>query len=213
MKNFGINYKISKNNGPKQGKLPSIDIETLEKSIEKIEQELKVKPDAVHVEYLLELYSIAVEYYSAGNDPKYQVYKNKTQEIMKSENLTKLVDQEVIEHNKTIEDEVRNDNDSKEAKKENFQESINEVVIASVLEEPKNKIETVIVEENKSNINDVDKKEQVINKIEVKVEKDELNKPKIEIEEPKNEEIGKIAIVTSSDEQVKIYDEDDEEDE
>lgn len=198
MKNFGINYKISKNNGPKKGKLPSVDIETLEKSIEKVEQELKNKPDAVHVEYLLELYSIAVEYYSAGNDAKYEIYKKKTQEIMKSESLTKLVDEEIFESTKTTQEaqQVENEVVVKENELNNIQQMVNEVKIS---------------DESNENV-----QESKYEELKIKEESNaaESTKPNIEIDEPKNEEIGKIGIVSNpNEEQVKIYGSEDEEEE
>lgn len=228
MKNFGINYKISKNNGPKKGTLPSVDIETVEKSIEKVEQELKNKPDAVHVEYLLELYSIAVEYYSAGNDPKYEIYKKRTQEIMKSEILTKLVDEEVLEQNKQVHDEGDQDlneydaentkeqeQDSKAVNKGDNNEIIDKKNIQNLVNEVKIESQNESVNQNeKENTDPVNletlKKPESLNTEEPEVkskkensiqEKEEVkdNLEETVIKEPKNEEIGKISIVSNVD--------------
>lgn len=96
MKNFGINYKISKNtNEPKQGIIPSVDIETLENSIVEQENIIKDKPNGVNIEYLQELLQKAVEYFSAVNNfEKCEEYKKKIQTLMNSESLIKLVDEE-----------------------------------------------------------------------------------------------------------------------
>lgn len=57
MSKFGINYKISKHNlGPKQGVIPSIDIETVENSIEEFERKLEMNPDMELMQYLMSLY-------------------------------------------------------------------------------------------------------------------------------------------------------------
>jgi hypothetical protein len=56
MSKYGINYKINKNI-PRTGKIPDIDIETVEKSILDLEQQIEENPDLPHVEYLMDLYS------------------------------------------------------------------------------------------------------------------------------------------------------------
>ncbi len=56
MSKYGINYKINKNI-PRSGKIPDVDIETVEKSIFKLEKQIEENPDLEHVEYLMELYS------------------------------------------------------------------------------------------------------------------------------------------------------------
>jgi hypothetical protein len=78
MSKFGINYKLSKHNlGPKQGVLPAIDIDTVEKAISEVEARVEDRPDMELMQYLMSLYEKAVEYYSATNDPKYEFYRQK----------------------------------------------------------------------------------------------------------------------------------------
>jgi viroplasmin and RNaseH domain-containing protein len=57
MSKFGINYKVSKHNlEPKQGQIPAIDIETVEKNISECEARLEDNPDIELIQYLMNLY-------------------------------------------------------------------------------------------------------------------------------------------------------------
>ena len=56
MSKYGINYKINKNI-PRLGKIPDVDIETVEKSILELEQQIEQNPDLEHVDYLMDLYA------------------------------------------------------------------------------------------------------------------------------------------------------------
>jgi len=57
MSKFGMNYKVSKHNlGPKLGRIPPIDIETVEKNIIEVEGEIEFKPDLQLMQYLMTLY-------------------------------------------------------------------------------------------------------------------------------------------------------------
>ncbi len=57
MSNFGINYKVSKNNlGPKEGVIPPIDIDTVENSIAEFEAKVEKDPDMNTMQYLMTLY-------------------------------------------------------------------------------------------------------------------------------------------------------------
>lgn len=57
MSKFGINYKVTKQNtGPKQGVIPSIDIDNVEKNILEVEAKVEIKPDMEMMHYLMSLY-------------------------------------------------------------------------------------------------------------------------------------------------------------
>ena len=57
MSKFGINYKVSKHLlGPKEGTIPAIDIETVEKNIIDIENRVENQPDLELMQYLMSLY-------------------------------------------------------------------------------------------------------------------------------------------------------------
>ena len=91
MESFGIKYNISqKTIGPKEGKLPSCDIETVEKEIEEYEKKINQKDVSVEmVQYLILLYERAIEYYSAINNPRYEHFMKKTKECM---NMNIMID-------------------------------------------------------------------------------------------------------------------------
>lgn len=91
MSKFGINYKVSKNM-PKQGTLPAIDIDTVEKSIMEIENKVENNPDMELMQFLMSLYEKAVEYYSATNNPKYEYYTKKIQETLQSPRINQFLD-------------------------------------------------------------------------------------------------------------------------
>ncbi len=61
MSKFGINYKVSKHNlGPKQGTIPAVDIDTVEKNILEIEARVETHPDLELMQYLMSLYEKVV---------------------------------------------------------------------------------------------------------------------------------------------------------
>lgn len=56
MNKYGINYKINKNI-QREGKIPVIDIELVESTIEELEKKIEENPDHEHIDYLMDLYS------------------------------------------------------------------------------------------------------------------------------------------------------------
>ena len=93
MSKFGINYKISKKVlGPKSGTIPDTDIETVEKAIEDLETRIESDPDMAMIESLMDLYSKAVEYYSATNNPRYEYYKDKIHNTLATPRVTDYLD-------------------------------------------------------------------------------------------------------------------------
>ena len=75
-KEYNVNKKIIKK---RMGKLPCTDIEKVEKQIQSIEKEFKenknINMEMVH--RLMRMYQTSVEYYSAINSPKFEIYTNK----------------------------------------------------------------------------------------------------------------------------------------
>jgi hypothetical protein len=95
MSRFGINYKVSKNNTtPKTGRIPQTDIESVESTIAELEAEIEKDPEMPKVEYLMNLYSKAVEYYSATNNPKFEIYKEKIHNTLVTPRMTEFLDTE-----------------------------------------------------------------------------------------------------------------------
>jgi hypothetical protein len=116
MSRFGINYKVSKNNiEPKTGVIPQTDIDTVEKTIADMEADIENDPDMAKVEYLMDLYAKAVEFYSATNNPKYEIYKEKIHNTLATPRMTEFLDTEgnsktPRDDEKQLDDEIDNVN-------------------------------------------------------------------------------------------------------
>ena len=94
LKKKSIKYKITnKDFRPKEGELPQIQIDDVEEEINKYEVTLRLQENVneENVSYLMELYEKAVQYYSAVNDNKYELYTGKIQDMFANEEYTKLL--------------------------------------------------------------------------------------------------------------------------
>lgn len=201
MKNFGIGYKISRNQEPKKGKIPSIDIESVELSIKQVEDEIKINSDNEKVEYLLELYSNAVEYYSATNNPKYEIYKIRIQEVMNKQ----ASQSDATETNKDSTHSIETVKEPIEEIQPKQDTQIN--TLAEVTETAKEIINEDIVQVSE-NVIEVKKEEldQVHPQENRNVEVDS-------VVNSLNESLGKVEIIDEEDNATKnleIYDEDDD---
>ena len=81
-----IEFKMAnETSGGKRGEIPQIDIVAVEQEISKLEIKIKIKgKDGSNVEntkQLMNLYEKAVQYYSALNDYRYQIYMRKTKKL------------------------------------------------------------------------------------------------------------------------------------
>ena len=147
LKHENIDYKLTtKNLGPKSGELPKIDIEKVEEDI--IHSEINLKnPDNLNednVNNIVELYKKAVQYYSAVNDKKYEIYTKKIQDIIVDPKLGEL-------YNKAIEKKKENEEKEKKIKeKENKSEEIKE----------EKKKEDIKIEEKKEEVKIEEKNEE-----------------------------------------------------
>ena len=96
LKKKSIKYKITnKDFRPKEGELPQIQIDLVEEEINKYEVTLRLQENVneENVGYLMELYEKAVQYYSAVNDSKYELYMGKIQDMFANEEFTKLLNE------------------------------------------------------------------------------------------------------------------------
>ena len=180
LKHENIDYKLTtKNLGPKSGELPKIDIEKVEEDI--IHSEINLKnPDNLNednVNNIVELYKKAVQYYSAVNDKKYEIYTKKIQDIIVDPKLGEL-------YNKAIEKKKENEEKEKKIKeKENKNEEIKEEEKKENIKIEEKKEEVKIEERNEEEkkIEENNKSEEKLNeKIEEKKEKDEIKETNIE---------------------------------
>ena len=206
-----IEFKLAnESSGVKKGELPQIDIVSVEQEISKLEIKIKIKgkdnSNAENTKQLMNLYEKAVQYYSAVNDYRYQIYMRKTKKlfsqisdkdlgikksgdkkkkgkkgkIKKEKSKTKEKDTETkIEDKKEDKNEINNKNEIKkcEEKQNNKKEEIKEDKKEEIKEDKKEEIK----EDKKEEIKE-DKKE------EIKEDKKNENK-KEEIKEDKKEEI------------------------
>lgn len=142
LKQFGIDYTVTKSIlGPKTGIIPAIDIEMVEKQVIEIEEKIISDKSSEQLLFLMTLYEKAIEYYSATNNPRYQLFTKKIQEIMAQPEYNQLLEvkeegkekrdggndkkNKLTEHYSDNSEKEGISNDSKEAKKEGIQK-INE---------------------------------------------------------------------------------------
>ena len=186
LKKKSIKYKITnKDFRPKEGELPQINIDLVEEEINKYEVTLRLQENVnqENVGYLMELYEKAVQYYSAVNDNKFELYKGKIQDMFANEEFTKLLN-EKNEKKAHIKD---TDKFYKKADKENKE---NKATESNKSEKNKgdNKNENLKKEENKPPvIKDNNKEEKKEVKKEEKKENKKVEIKKEEIKEKKGE--------------------------
>ena len=96
LKKKKIKHQITnKDFRPKEGEIPQIDIDLVEEEINKYEVTLRLQENVNHenVNYLMKLYEKAVQYYSAINDNKYELYMTKIHDMFGNEEFTKLLNE------------------------------------------------------------------------------------------------------------------------
>ena len=135
LKKKSIKYKVTnKDFRQKEGELPDIKIDIIEEEINKYEVTLRLKENInlENVSYLMQLYEKAVQYYSAINDNKFELYKGKIQDMFNNKEYTELLNDKnykakdidtkinkiYIEKNEKNNDKQNIKNDKKEEKKE-----------------------------------------------------------------------------------------------
>ena len=217
-----IEFKIKNESyGSKKGELPKIDIVSVEQEISKLEIKIKIKgKEGTNMEntvQLMNLYEKAVQYYSALNDYRYQIYMRKTKKLFtnmsdKDLGFKKLEDKKGNKEekkkkgkkgkkkkakNKEDKKDDKNEENNNEKSKEKEENDIkNEVKDKnSIINE--NKQEDKKVEKKENKINEKDKKEEVVKESNeadnknIKVEKEEKKVDQIvkenEIKEKKEE--------------------------
>ena len=96
LKKKKIKHQITnKDFRPKEGEIPQIDIDLVEEEINKYEVTLRLQENVnqENVNYLMKLYEKAVQYYSALNDNKYEVFMSKIHDMLANEEFTKLLNE------------------------------------------------------------------------------------------------------------------------
>ena len=182
----------------KKGELPKIEIVDVEEEISKLEIKIKVHgKDSQSIKQLMNLYEKAVQYYSAINDYRYQIYMRKTKKLFAEINDSKksLDKKKKVKKGKGKSKKEKNKKDSTEEKKIENEEK------------EKIKADEVIKEILKENNTENEKKEENENKIEEEKENSQLEKKdkKEEKEIKKKEEEKTNKTVNKSNTKEKIH--------
>ena len=172
-----IEYKVAtESSGVKKGELPQIDIVAVEQEISKLEIKLKIRgkegSNVENTKQLMNLYEKAIQYYSAVNDYKYQIYMRKTKKL-----FTKMGDKELGikkksgEKKKGKKGKLKKEKSQKEEEKKEEKKEIKK-------DEKKEEINETKKEEEKENIKKGDENKEINNDksgniIEKKEEKEE----------------------------------------
>ena len=212
-----IEFKVAnESSGTKKGEIPQIDIVAVEQEISKLEIKLKIKgKDGSNIEntkQLMNLYEKAVQYYSALNDYRYQIYMRKTKKLFsqmsdkdlgilkgikkgkdgeKKKKGKKGKGKKEKEKTNKEKEEVKKEEDKKEIKKEEKvedkkDEKIEEKKEVKVEEKKEEKVEEKKEEQKIEKV--TEKKEEKIEEKKEEPKKVEENKENPKKEEPKKEE-------------------------
>ena len=184
LKKKSIKYKITnKDFRPKEGELPQIKIDEVEEEINKYEVTLRLQENVnqENVSYLMELYEKAVQYYSAVNDNKYELYMGKIQDMFSNEQFTKLLNEKKKANIKDIDKNYYNKNkddkkdDKKEEKKEDNNKKENINIIKDDKKEEKKEEKNEEKKEIKKEIKKEEKKAEVKFAVEGNIKKSDLD--------------------------------------
>ena len=215
-----IEFKMTNESyGAKKGELPKIDIVGVEQEISKLEIKIKIKgkegSNTENTIQLMNLYEKAVQYYSAVNDYRYQIYMRKTKKLFsnmsekdlgfkkleekggekegkkkkgKKGKKKKAKDKENKKEEKK-EDKKEEDNKSKEKEK---QEKLNSDIKNENINEDKKKEIKKEVKENNEEDSKLEDKKEIKEKEEIKEEekkgKEKENKV-VEVKETQNKKV------------------------
>ena len=89
IKKIGFKMDITKH---KEGKLPEININKTLKEILQFETQMKLSENILIFNKLLSNYEKAVEYFSAINDKRYEMYTEKIKQLLSNEKYSKFID-------------------------------------------------------------------------------------------------------------------------
>ena len=186
-----IEYKIAnESSGAKKGEIPKIDIVAVEQEISKLEIKIKLKgKDGSNMDntvQLMNLYEKAVQYYSALNDYRYQIYMRKTKKL-----FTNMSDKDLgfnkLNEEKKVKKEEKKKKGKKGKKKKNKEDKKEEKDKDKDKEENKVEVNNNEKESEENNINNDIK--------DIKEDKKEINDDKkadLKEKENQNEKIKQI---------------------
>ena len=196
-----IEFKLANESyGAKRGELPKIDITGVEQEISKLEIKIKIKgkegSNMENTVQLMNLYEKAIQYYSAVNDYRYQIYMRKTKKL-----FTTMSDKDLgfkkLEEKKGKKDEKKKKgkkgkkkkakDKTKEEKKEENKKEENKKIEQKDEQEKKEK-----EKEKEGNGFEIEEKNEIIEdkkQIKKEIKKEEIKEEK---KETKEEDIKKV---------------------
>ena len=184
-----LEFKITNESyGSKKGELPKIDIVGVEQEISKLEIKIKInRKEGSNMEntvQLMNLYEKAVQYYSAINDYRFQIYMRKTKKLFNNMS-DKDLGFKKLEEKKDKKDEKKKKGKKGKKKKSKNKEEIKEEKKEEKKEEIKeDKKEDKKVEEKKEEIKNNEKEKD---KEEGGIQIEEKNEVLIDDKKPKEE--------------------------
>jgi len=179
--------------GSKKGELPKIDIAGVEQEISKLEIKIKInRKEGSNMEntvQLMNLYEKAVQYYSALNDYRYQIYMRKTKKLFNNMSDKDLGFKKLEEKKDKKEEKKKKGKKGKKKKSKNKEEKkeekIEEKKEDKKVEDKKDEVKNFEKEKEEGGIQ-IEEKNEVL--IDDKAPKEEKNENK---EENKKQEIVK----------------------
>ena len=185
LKKFGIEYSITtKTLGPKEGVIPPIDIDIVESQIREMEAKIVHEDTAEMVKFLMVLYEKAVQYYSAINNERYEIFTKKIKDMMAESKYRDVFDKK--EEDKKTEDKKDSITKEEETKKE---ENPQKVEIPKEDQKIKEgKVENKEDETKNDNDNTENKIDDIPKKLEEIIKADDLSEIKKSIENNEDKE-------------------------
>ena len=181
-----IEFKLKNESyGGKKGELPKIDIVSVEQEISKLEIKIKIKgkegTNMDNTVQLMNLYEKAVQYYSAVNDYRYQIYMRKTKKLFTNMNdkdlgfkkLEELKGKKDEKKKKGKKGKKKKAKDKEDKKEENIKQKEENNIMNEIIKEEKK----VVKKEDNKDIKEEDKKQ------EKEKEKEEIKEDKKETKE------------------------------
>ena len=212
LKKFGIEYSITtKTLGPKEGVIPPIDIDIVESQIREMEAKIVHEDTAEMVKFLMVLYEKAVQYYSAINNERYEIFTKKIKDMMAESKYRDVFDKK--EEDKKTEDKkdsiIKEEESKKESKKEENSQKVEIPKEDQKIKEEK--VENKEDEAKNDNDNTENKIDDIPKKLEEIIKADDLseikksienNEDKENINEETNKEINEEKLEESKEEKI-----------
>ena len=209
--NFKVTNKVN-GNVKREGAVPMVEINLVEEEVKNLENKIKNKENMTKesISILINLYEKAIQYYSALNDKRFEIYIKKIHDVYSNNEYTSLLNMKTVTNTnnqynvtqfkrKRKKRGVGDDGATKKKKDKKIKKNINEPKNDNIINElENNSIEEEInkKENDKTNNNDNNNIQQNIQNDKIEEQKEEIKKENINInnkdEEDKKEEENNI---------------------